>query len=549
MYQGDKIAAVGVRAVVLLLAATNIVACSQEVGDSIESGSAKALTASADVCGERCGNAVLATGQGCCRSGGPETAYDTSSQCCTSGVQTKYPIKDLNACPSRVSHSDPPTVNGCSVLWPLVLNAATTGLIPIPGSILIQGTLEASLTFFAVAFTNACNQHDVCYGACSLDPNHKAHCDDQLLGDSVQICKTNPLLRKGPFHGACMAAAQTFHKALGTQTSVTFFEGAQRGADGHGGCDCCAGDASCLVKDADLAVSAFASPGPGPVDVSQHVQFQFTVVNNGPGPASNVTGHIILSGNLSAGAAVYSVAPSASSSPCSTAGNEISCAVGVLRPGEVATLEGSATAASPGNATASASMTSAQTDPAPSNNTVVATWTVACPSGTSWNATTLKCEGTCPSDWQLVPRDALSLGPNGTGGGGLLANYSDGTVVSGEGPIWFGPHDAGYVPSWYPADRLADASAPPLWQTIWGIGGETLTGYILAPRTGAVEFLVGCDDYCSIDIPGQVSGIEDNTRGSTGGVAQLQAGAWYPITLGYQNRWGSNGFDLFYRCP
>jgi hypothetical protein len=159
-----------------------------------------------------------------------------------------------------------------------------------------------------------------------------------------------------------------------------------------------------------------------------------------------------------------------------------------------------------------------------------------------------QCGGSaCASDWELVPRDALALQPGG-GGSGLQGSYSDGTVVMGEGPIWFGPHEPGFVPSWYPADRLADASAPALWQTIWGVGSETLSGYILGARTGAVELGVWCDDYCSIDIPGQLSVVGDNT-GSAIGSAQLEAGVWYPITIGYANRWGSNGMGFYRRCP
>jgi hypothetical protein len=153
----------------------------------------------------------------------------------------------------------------------------------------------------------------------------------------------------------------------------------------------------------------------------------------------------------------------------------------------------------------------------------------------------------CASDWELVPRSALAL-ESGAGGSGLQGSYDDGTVVMGEGPIWFGPHESGFVPSWYPADRLADASAPALWQTIWGIGSETMSGYILGARSGTVDLGVWCDDYCSIDIPGKLSVVGDDT-GSAVGSAQLEAGIWYPITIGYANRWGSNGVGFYRRCP
>jgi hypothetical protein len=155
----------------------------------------------------------------------------------------------------------------------------------------------------------------------------------------------------------------------------------------------------------------------------------------------------------------------------------------------------------------------------------------------------------CPAEFELVPRELLALEPGGPGGSGLLGTYSDGTVMVGEGPIWFGPHEAGWVPSYYPADRLADETAPPLWQTISGIGGEVLTGYFQSPITGAVELLVSCDDYCSIDIPGVISVVEDNTDFVVSGVVELVAGTWYPLEIGYANRWGTNWLYFSYRCP
>jgi hypothetical protein len=74
-----------------------------------------------------------------------------------------------------------------------------------------------------------------------------------------------------------------------------------------------------------------------------------------------------------------------------------------------------------------------------------------------------------------------------------------------------------------------------------------MSGYILSPRTGPVDLGVWCDDYCSIDIPGKLSVVGDNT-GSAVGTASLESGVWYPITIGYQNRWGSNGVVFYRRC-
>lgn len=156
--------------------------------------------------------------------------------------------------------------------------------------------------------------------------------------------------------------------------------------------------------------------------------------------------------------------------------------------------------------------------------------------------------GSCPSEYVLVPREALAMGPGGSGGAGLHAAYSNGEVRLGEGPIWFGPHEAGWVPSWYPADRLADDSAPALWRTISGIGGETLTGYIRGPRTGRVGFAVGSDDYMRLEIEGVISLLNDNQQWTTEGTGEMRAGVWYPITLEYRNRWGTNALSFHYRC-
>jgi hypothetical protein len=152
----------------------------------------------------------------------------------------------------------------------------------------------------------------------------------------------------------------------------------------------------------------------------------------------------------------------------------------------------------------------------------------------------------CGPDWSLVPRDAMSHA-GGVPGSGLHAVYSDGDERD-EGPLYFGPHESGWVPSWYPADKLADASAPALWETISGIGSEELTGQILAPRSGVVEFSVGADDYASIDLGnGLLSSVGDNTGGA-GGPATLQGGVSYDVKIKYANRWGTNSFSFYWRC-
>jgi hypothetical protein len=141
----------------------------------------------------------------------------------------------------------------------------------------------------------------------------------------------------------------------------------------------------------------------------------------------------------------------------------------------------------------------------------------------------------------------MALDADQPGGSGLTAVYTDGDVRI-EGPLSFGPYAPGNVPSYYPADVLADASAPALWETIWGIGGETLTGYIIAPRSGPVTFTISADDYASLELgDGLLSLLADNTGGATG-TATLEAGVYYPATLEYRNRWGSNWFHFYWQC-
>jgi hypothetical protein len=172
-----------------------------------------------------------------------------------------------------------------------------------------------------------------------------------------------------------------------------------------------------------------------------------------------------------------------------------------------------------------------------------------CGSGQIFDQASCRCIASyCTSDWQLVTRSVLSVASDGSGSSGLLANYSDGTVVDGEGPIWFGPHEPGWVPSYYPADRLADSSAPALWQTISGLGGETLTGAIRGPRTGAVAFGVGCDDHCTISVAGLYD-VEANEKGGVGGTVTMTEGTWYPITITYSNDYGTNHLSFQWQCP
>lgn len=221
----SKIVAVAANAswLVVALAAMSFVACSQSAVDSTEVKSTTALTASVDMCGDACGNAVLAAGQACCTSG-PEAPYNTSTQCCTSqGVQTKYPINDLNACPNRINDpAHPPSFNGCST------QATAIGLITI------QPWLIPLVGYYSNVFNAACNVHDTCYDNCS---GAKDDCDDALLANSLLVCKQR--FSPGQDRAFCIAAAHKFYEAV-NRFGQTFWEEAQREV-----CDCCSGDTSC----------------------------------------------------------------------------------------------------------------------------------------------------------------------------------------------------------------------------------------------------------------------------------------------------------------
>lgn len=136
--------------------------------------------------------------------------------------------------------------------------------------------------------------------------------------------------------------------------------------------------------------------------------------------------------------------------------------------------------------------------------------------------------------------------PDGSGAPGLHDVYSNGEVRDGEGPIWFGPHESGWVASWYPANQLADSSAPALWQNISGIGGAQLSGYYRAPSTGKVTLNLSADDWAELKIAGAYKVLDD-----VGGVSvtlELEPGKWYPLSINYENRRGTNSLNFSQTC-
>lgn len=371
---------------------------STQVSDS-EIGIMSAAATAANVCGDRCGTALLAPGQACCTTGSNATPYDVATQCCTLGVQNKYPIQNIGDCPARKFHpsstnpneQDPPTQDGCSDLIPLALNALAPGVVPLPPGIetFILGVANN-------AFRRACNNHDTCYGTCDTSPARRAQCDDKLRSEMRQTCQNNRLLRIWPAYGLCVSAAQIMYLGV-SAGGGPLYDRAQRGVDGHGGCDCCVGDTSCALGNADLNVTSLAIP-PNPVQPGNAVQFQFDINNTGPEAATSLTARLDFTAGLSQPTPVVYAAGTAPVPCIVTAlvggGSLATCTVALLDVGGAAVIKGSATTATPGQESAFASVSAIQSDPNQFDNADSANWLVACPQGTTWNLTTKKCECT-----------------------------------------------------------------------------------------------------------------------------------------------------------
>jgi hypothetical protein len=193
-----------------------------------------------------CNGAPLQSGQACCSTSSPPQPYDTAKQCCTSaGVQQKYPIQHLTACPNRVAHpGHVSSFNGCG---------------PDPNAVDENGKSCGGVTpppgFFAANFTPCCNAHDICYDTCN---NAKATCDTAFLTCMQMACDTayppNSLLNRAR-NAACRADAQIYYEAVALGGNCAYGY-AQRNA-----CDCCAGDQPCCPSGQTLCNGVCCDPG------------------------------------------------------------------------------------------------------------------------------------------------------------------------------------------------------------------------------------------------------------------------------------------------
>lgn len=147
--------------------------------------------------------------------------YDPAHQCCEpSGIQQRYPIRDIEACPDRVPHPGyTATSNGCGPENGFFKYVVPNRLGPLRN----------------IDFTPACNGHDICYGTCNSD---KSSCDQHFFLDMSKACAN--AYPNDTWYGrymvySCVALARLYYTAVSsTRTGTSAYATAQRDA-----CDCC----------------------------------------------------------------------------------------------------------------------------------------------------------------------------------------------------------------------------------------------------------------------------------------------------------------------
>ena len=122
------------------------------------------------------------------------------------------------------------------------------------------------------------------------------------------------------------------------------------------------------ANSADVAITKSASPNPALQGTT--ITYTLTVTNNGPFSATNVT----VSDPLPS--AVTYLSSSTSQGSCSIAGGTFSCQLGTITNGNTATITILTSAAQPGTAVNTATVSADQSDPNISNNTATQTETI-----------------------------------------------------------------------------------------------------------------------------------------------------------------------------
>jgi hypothetical protein len=165
-----------------------------------------------------CNGVPLGPNEACCPNPFPgpviEEPYNTNTHCCTAfGVTPKHgnSYADLILkCPGRTHDPNHAvTQNGCGP------PTFAVNCPPLAG----------------VCFTSACNGHDLCYGTCSADPDHKTDCDNQFLLDMDAICVANG--QSDPLSD-CQLWANFYYSLVASPIGTYFYQQAQ-----EEDCICC----------------------------------------------------------------------------------------------------------------------------------------------------------------------------------------------------------------------------------------------------------------------------------------------------------------------
>lgn len=137
--------------------------------------------------------------------------YDPSTQCCSSsGIQPKYPISDLAACPNRVAHPGHiPSHNGCG---------GGIFVYIIPNS------------YGEASFLGCCNDHDDNYDTC----NYSKGTADQTFRSCLQLNCNVYAERDLRTYNTCLKVADNYYNAVSSGIGQYFYADAQKQA-----CDCC----------------------------------------------------------------------------------------------------------------------------------------------------------------------------------------------------------------------------------------------------------------------------------------------------------------------
>lgn len=118
-------------------------------------------------------------------------------------------------------------------------------------------------------------------------------------------------------------------------------------------------------EETDLALSKAAAPDP--VQLGQVLTYTLALTNTGPAPASGVTVTDTLPAGVAFGAAT------ASQGSCAQSGGAVTCALGDLEVAAAARVTLTVTATAAGTIANTATVTAAQSDPEPANNSATAT--------------------------------------------------------------------------------------------------------------------------------------------------------------------------------